>query len=544
MRFSSWNRREFLVRSAGAAVALGVARRGFAADAPVVSTTKGKLKGIAGAGFVAFKGVPYAGGAEGANRFKPPTPVQAWTGVRDAVEYGLPAIQDQEPMPVPGSYTDNGPTTENCQVLNVWTPALDGKKRPVMYYCHGGGFLHGSGGSGTNPGYDGSALAAKHDVVVVTHNHRLGIMGYLYLEDVLGAEYAGSGIAGMLDIVQGLEWVRDNIAAFGGDPGNVTIQGQSGGGFKVSTLLAMPKAHGLFHKAIIESGAGLRTMPKQAAIATTEALLKDLGLTKADAKKLLDVPTAKLLDFQMKYLSSPKEAVGTFAPVVDGKILPSHPFDPIAPAISAGIPVLVGCNKDESLLGLSHRSRPEVEKIFNLDEAGLLTRVKDALGPNADMEDRVLEVLRKNRPTASPTDLYIAITTGMGNWIGAINLAERKAKQHAAPVYMYRFSYESDKPASPFVTYPMKTPHGLEIWFKFDHAESSTDTGTRPERFELAHTMAETWATFARTGNPNNKKIPVWPTYNAETRATMIIDAKWKVENDPNKLERELWQQL
>ena len=539
------DRRTFLIRTAGtAAVTMAWARGAFATDETIVSTNCGKLRGAPGDGFVSFKGVPYAGPAAGANRFKPVAKLEPWTGVRDALNYGLPAIQDQEPIPVPGSYTDNGPTSENCQVLNVWTPAMDGKKRPVMFYCHGGGFLHGSGGSGANLGYDGSALAKNHDVVVVTHNHRLGIMGYLYLDDVLGAEYAGSGIAGMLDIVQALEWVRDNIAAFGGDPGNVTIQGQSGGGFKVSTLLAMPKAHGLFHKAIIESGAGLRTMPKQAAIATTEELLKFLGLSKADAKKLQDVPTSKLLEFQVKYLSSPKEAVGTFAPVVDGHFLPSHPFDPIAPAISAGIPVLVGCNKDESLLGLSHRSRAEVEKIFNLDEAGLRERVKDALGNNTDMEDRVLEVLRQNRPNASPTDLYIAITTGMGNWIGAINLAEQKANQKAAPVYMYRFSYESDKPAAPFVSYPMKSPHGLEIWFKFDHAENSTDTGSNPGRFELAHTMAETWATFARTGNPNNSKIPNWPTYDAGKRATMIINTKWAVENDPNQVERELWQQL
>ena len=253
------DRRTFLAATAAASVMPG---RGAGTDNPVVKTNKGQLRGIHENGVLVFKGVPYAGPSDGANRFKPPTKLEPWNGVRDAVDYGPQAIQNRDPNSLPGSST--GPSSENCQFLNVWTPGVgDEKKRPVMFYSHGGGFATGSGGWGKNPAHDGSALARSYDVVVVTHNHRLGLMGYLYLGDILGEEYAASGITGMLDIVAGLEWVRDNIAAFGGDPGNVMIWGESGGGAKVSTLFAMPSAHGLFHKASIESGPGILMTPRR-----------------------------------------------------------------------------------------------------------------------------------------------------------------------------------------------------------------------------------------------------------------------------------------
>jgi len=284
MRSSSLGRREFLAASLAAAGTTSA--HGATTDLPVVETTKGRLRGMHENGVLVFKGVPYAGPSEGANRFKPPTAAEPWTGVRDAIEYGPQAIQNRDPNSPPG--TPVPPSSENCQFLNVWTPAVgDGRKRPVMFYSHGGGFATGSGGFGKNPSHDGSALAKSYDVVVVTHNHRLGLMGYLYLGDLLGEEYAASGITGMLDIVAGLEWVRDNIAIFGGDPGNVMIWGESGGGAKVSTLLAMPGAHGLFHKASIESGPGIRMTPREAAAATAQSLLKELGLAPSQARQLL-----------------------------------------------------------------------------------------------------------------------------------------------------------------------------------------------------------------------------------------------------------------
>jgi para-nitrobenzyl esterase len=541
------DRRSFLTRLsaiAGAAGISGAWASDLPSESPVVKTTKGQLRGMRENGVIVFKGVPYAGPSEGENRFKPPTKLEPWKGVRDATEYGPQAIQNRDPNSLPGS-TNGAPSSENCQFLNVWTPGVqDGKKRPVMFYNHGGGFATGSGGSGKNPGHDGSALAKSYDVVVITTNHRIALMGDLYLGDILGKEYAASGITGMLDIVAALEWTRDNISAFGGDPGNVMIWGESGGGAKVSTLLAMPSAHGLFHKASIESGPGIRMTPREAATETTKALLADLGLSAGQARELLKVPTSRLLEFQAKFQSVGRGTMGSFAPVVDGHYLPSHPFDPIAPGISANIPLIVGTNKDESIFQLEHRPLEEATKIFNLDEAGLRERVRTALGAKADKTDHVIDVYRRGRPKASPTDLYIAITTGMGTWANSITLAERKVEQKGAPVYMYRFSYESEVPVAPTINYPMKSPHAMEMAFKFNHPENSRNTGNRPERFQAARNMSEAWATFAKTGDPSFDGIPRWPAYTMERRATMILNAQCEVIDDPDREERLLWKEV
>jgi para-nitrobenzyl esterase len=540
MRNRTFDRRTFLAATAAAS---GILARGADVGSPVVKTDKGQLRGLRENGVVVFKGVAYAGPSDGANRFKPPTKVEPWSGVRDAVEYGPQAIQNRDPNSLPGS--SMAPSSENCQFLNVWTPDVgDGKKRPVMFYSHGGGFGTGSGGTGKNPAHDGSALARNYDVVVVTHNHRLGLMGYLYLGDILGEEYAASGITGMLDIVAALGWVRDNIAAFGGDPANVMIWGESGGGAKVSTLLAMPPAHGLFHKASIESGPGIRMTPREAATATTRALLEDLGLNATEARQLLRVPVSRLLEFQGKYINSARGTVGSFGPVVAGPYLPAHPFDPVAPAISKNIPLIVGTNKDETIFQSEHLPLPEATQIFNLDDAGLRQRIAKALGDNADRADHVIALYRENRPKASPTDLYIAITTGMGMWANAIKLAERKVEQNGAPVFMYMFAYESEVPVAKTINYPMKSPHAMEIVFKFDHPENSVNAGNRPERFDAAHNMSRAWATFARSGNPSFDGIPRWPAYTLDTRATMILDAQCRVVNDPFAPERRLWKEF
>ena len=394
MTHRACDRREFLTATA---LASGVLMRAATGESPVVKTTKGQLRGMEENGVLVFKGVPYAGPCDGVNRFKAPTKLEPWKGVRDATQYGPQAIQNRDPNSGPG--TPMPASAENCQFLNVWTPAADGKRRPVMFYSHGGGFATGSGGSGKNPSHDGSALAKSYDVVVVTHNHRLGLMGYLYLADILGEEYASSGSNGMLDITAALEWVRDNIAAFGGDPGNVMSWGESGGGAKVSTLLAMPAAHGLFHKASIESGPGIHMTSADAATASAKALLDDLGLRVSEARKLLEVPTDRLLQFQAKH---------GFGPVVDGHYLPTHPFDPVAPAISKNIPIIVGLNKDEASSVSEHLPLDQATKIFNLDDAGLRQRVAKVLRDKADKVDQVLTVYRKSRPNASPTDLLIA----------------------------------------------------------------------------------------------------------------------------------------
>jgi para-nitrobenzyl esterase len=540
MKTTVLGRREFLAVTSAAAVT-GAAKAGT--DSPIVKTTKGQLRGMTENGVLVFKGVSYAGPCDGKNRFKPPTALEPWTGVRDAVEYGPQAIQNRDPNAPPTA--PMSPSSENCQFLNVWTPAIgDGKRRPVMFYSHGGGFATGSGGSGKNPAHDGSALARSYDVVVVTHNHRLGLMGYLYLGDILGEEYAASGITGMLDITAALEWVRDNIASFGGDPGNVMIWGESGGGAKVSTLLAMPAAHGMFHKASIESGPGIRMDPRDAATATARALLEDLGLTAGDARKLLDVPTSRLLEFQAKHMSAQRGTVGNFGPVVDGHYLPAHPFDPVAPSMSKNIPLIVGSNKDETIFQSEHLPLSEATQIFNLDDAGLRKRISTALGEKSGSLDRVLDVYRKSRPKESPTDLYIAITTALWMRTNAITLAERKVAQNGAPVFMYVFAYESEVPVAKTIDYPMKSPHAMEIAFKFNHPENSPSAGNRPERFQAARNMSQAWATFARTGDPSFDGIPRWPAYNLNSRATMILDAQCRVVEDPSSAERKLWQEI
>lgn len=520
-------RREFLAASAAA---FGIVSRGLADEGPVVKTTAGKVRGVKENGIFAFKGVPYAGPSDGANRFKPPTKLQSWTGVRDAVQYGPQAMQNRDPNSPPN--TPMAASSENCQVLNIWTPAIDNKKRPVMFYSHGGGFLTGSGAGAS---HDGTALAKSYDVVVVTHNHRLGLLGYLYLGDILGEEYAASGINGMLDIVAAMKWVRENIAEFGGDSGNVMSWGESGGGAKVSTLLAMPAAKGFFHKASIESGPGIRMTPRGEATATTKAVIEELGLKPNESRRLMDVPVERLLEAQRKH---------RFGPVVDGSYLPAHPFDPVAPAISKEIPIIVGLNKDETIFQSEHLPIEQATKIFNLDSAGLRERIARALGDKSDQVDRVLEVYRSSRPKASPTDLYIAITTGMGMWHNVITLAERKVEQHVAPVYAYVFAYESEVPVAKTIDYPMKSPHAMEIAFKFNHPEASRNAGNRPERFQAARNMSQAWATFARTSNPSFEGIPRWPAYNLDTRATMFLDAECRVVNDPYASERQLWKEV
>jgi para-nitrobenzyl esterase len=339
-----------------------------------VNTAYGRIRGLKGDGLSTFKGIPYAGSVSGAGRFKAAPPLQPWTGVREALQLGAPALQ-------PGGQRRNEPPSdEDCLVLNVWTPAADGRKRPVMFYSHGGGFVVGSGGSGYQ---DGGNLARTWDVVVVATNHRLGLMGFLFLGDLGGEEYATSGNQGMLDIRDGLKWIHGNIEAFGGDPNNVMIFGESGGGAKTSCLYAMPSAEPYFNKASIESGPGIRMMPRDAATETTIMTLKQLGLEKADWRKLIDVPASKLVDAQVELgkqpggpltMSGGRKGVGGggrpggFGPVVDGTILPHHPFDPEAPAISKNKPLLVGSNRDETAFFLMERHDIDA---FTLSNAGL-----------------------------------------------------------------------------------------------------------------------------------------------------------------------------
>jgi para-nitrobenzyl esterase len=410
---------------------------------------------------------------------------------------------------------------EDCLFLNVWTPAVqDQKKRPVMVWLHGGGFAYGSGAW---PIYDGANLARKGDAVIVTVNHRLNVFGYLYL-GALSEAYAQSGNTGMLDIVLALEWVRDNIEAFGGDPGNVTILGESGGGAKVSTLLAMPAAKGLFHRAIIQSGPGLRGVPKEAAARMAKAVLDELQVS--DPKALACVPAQSLV----AAAASAAEKTGggpmsmmRLAPVVDGTALPSDPFTPSAPAISANVPVIIGTNKDEMTLFVV------AEPWFgHLSEAELGTRVKQMAG---DKSDALIDAIRKLHPDYSPAYIAAAAMTDTTMLGGSITLAERKAAQNAAPVYMYCLVWET-----PVANGLFKSPHTLEIPLMFDNVDKArvlVGPGPRPEA--IAAQMSDAWLAFARSGDPNAKSIPAWPPYTSARRATMLFDVDSRVTDDPQK---------
>ncbi|HEY3441595.1 MAG TPA: carboxylesterase family protein [Paludibaculum sp.] len=536
------NRRRFLAQTTGAAAAASILLPRAAQSEPtpftavLAKTTHGSVRGARANGVTVFKGIPYAGAPSGEHRFKAPPKLQPWTGVREAFLYGAQAIQPPDPG-WPKDWTP-APSSEDCLFLNIWTQGVaDGRKRPVMFYSHGGGFATGNGGADVWPqqfNHDGSALAKDYDVVVVTHNHRLGLMGYLYLGDLLGEEYAASGAAGMLDINAALQWVHDNIADFGGDPDNVMIWGESGGGAKTTTLTAMPSAQGLYHKASVESGPTLRLTPRDAATETTRTVLRRLGLAENQARQLLQIPTARFRELEQNLSGNNPMR---FGPVVDGHIIPAHPYDPVAPAISAKIPMIIGTNKDETIM-FFQRGDPAA---FSLDEAGLRKRLQPALG--AKLEP-VLAAYRRSRPKASPTALYIAITTAQFMGTNAITMAERKVALHAAPVFMYIFAYESEVLVSPTVPYPQKAAHAMEMAFKFNHPDNNPSVGQRPERYQAARNMSAAWAAFARTSNPSHPGIPRWPAYTPEQRATMILDAKCQVVNDPYAEERKIWKEL
>ena len=497
-----------------------------------VETTAGKVRGATHNGIHIFKGIPYGASTAGANRFLPPRKVQPWTGVRDALQFGHQAPQNMHFTDVlaPQANPAEG-FSEDCLVLNVWTPGLgDGVKRPVMFWCHGGGFAQESG---SWPWIDGEALARRGDVVVVTINHRLNVFGYLHLGDVGGEKYAASGNAGMLDLVAGLEWVRDNAAAFGGDPHNVMIFGESGGGAKVCTLLAMPAAKGLFHRAAIQSGAWLRGIEREEADRTARSLLKELGIAPQGIDELQKVPVEKLLAAHtgaMQPLPPRRGELRTgYSPVVDGTILPHHPFDPGAPALAANIPILVGCTEYEATLFYVRD-----EAAFSLDEAGLRARVGDMVG-DADAE-RLIAIYSKARPGATPSDVFFRVVTDRIFRRDTIRLAERKSAQRAAPVYLYYFAWKS-----PAMSGRLRAPHTVDIPFVFDNTDVPLVMTRSPQAKSLAAKVSGAWIAFARSGNPGHSGLPAWPAYDTEKRATLVFDNHCALVNDPAGAERKAW---
>ena len=492
--------------------------------APVVETAAGKVEGQTLSlnnrpSVSVFKGIPYGASTAGAGRFMPPRKAEPWTGVREALEAG-PRSPHPPFNPPPGPLSEMGTDTatvgEACLCLNVWSPGLDSRKRPVMVWLHGGAFSFGSGGQ---PVYAGTELASKRDVVAVTVNHRLNLFGYLYLAH-LSEKYADSGNAGMLDIVEALEWVRDNIAQFGGDPGNVTIFGESGGGMKVTALMAMPVAKGLFHRAIVQSGAFLQGMPPARGAEITAAVLAYLGLKPNHVDELQRVPMERLQDAISAIPGGPL----AIAPVMDGRSLPRHPFDPDAPAISADVPLLIGSNATETtLLG---------PPVTDLDDATLHAQTKARMKIDDAAARRLLAVYKEAH--RDNVEAWLALESDRFMRINSIRQAERKAGQGASPVYMYYFAWRT-----PVMGGYLRSAHALEIPFVFDHVDVwSGFTGTSQDRYALADGMSAAWVEFARSGKPSAPGLPEWPAYTAAHRATMILDSESSVVNDPAREQR------
>ncbi len=513
----------------------GDARAEQAPFTAAVQTQAGQVRGLRRRGVSTFLGVPY-GADTSLRRFLPPLPPPGWTGVRDCVKLGHQAPQmDLGATAAPGADLTTpfvrqvmaagkqgmevGNEGEDCLVLNVYTPdASSTRKRPVMVWLHGGGFAMGSAG---DPQYDGSALCRRGDVVVVGINHRLNALGYLYL-GALHSDFADSGNVGQLDIVLALQWVRDNIALFGGDPGNVTIFGESGGGAKVSVMLAMPAAKGLFHKAIIQSGPALTMVEKPAAEKHAEATLAKLGIAPADVHKLQTIDWKTLIGAA----SAAQAGLGrVLAPLVDGRALPRHPFQPGAPETARDVPILIGTTKDEATLFLS------ADPLFGkLSEEQVRQRARAMAGPKGDAG---IDAFKALRPNDAPFYWLTSLMTAQGTWMNSIRLAERKFDQHGAPVFMYRLDWES-----PFAGGALKSPHGLDTPLVFDNPDTRPlMNGPGPAPIKIAAVMSQAWIDFARSGDPSQSGL-AWPAYDAGQRRTMIFDVHSRVVSDPDKQAR------
>ncbi len=489
---------------------------------PVVKTSGGPVRGLTDAkGLLIFRGIRYGAPPTGEFRFRPPRKPDPWSEVADATRLGNRAIQAPG---APGVASDAPAMSEDCLFLNVWTPAADRKKRPVMVWLHGGGFSSGSGGDAIN---DAGNLARIGDVVVVAVNHRLNVFGFLQLGRQWGPDYASSGQSGMLDIVLSLEWVRDNIAAFGGNPGNITIFGESGGGRKVAMLMAMTKARGLFHKAIIQSGAGLDAPSAGEAAAYGRELLKKLGIAEGDVRALARTDAMAIFKAQPPASASASPPgklfmpTGGFVPCVDLVALTRQPFIPDAPGFSAKVPLLIGSNKDEMTI-----FRAQDPKLWSSTDLDFEAYVRKSLPEQAD---ELIPALRAAFPGYSPAHLITAAETMKGYWMATAIQAERKARQGTAPVYAYLLAWET-----PVSDRKLRSHHALDLPLVFNNVENSRSmVGPGPDPQRVADAMSSAWVAFARTGNPNAEGLPHWPRYDLKDRSTMFFDVMSRVRKDP-----------
>lgn len=523
-------RREMLQGSTLAAVGIVLEPKAAwgQAGTPVATTTSGKVRGFVQDGVNVFKGISY-GGDTAKCRFMPAAKPLPWAGVRDALTFGPQAPQPIHARKGRSAFAPldeaNPVNSEDCLHLNVWTAGLrDGRKRPVMVYIHGGAY---SSSSSNGPVYDGIRLVKRGDVVVVTMNHRLNLFGYMYLAKLGGTEFADSGNVGQLDLVLMLEWVRDNIAEFGGDPSRVMIFGQSGGGAKCATLMAMPAARGLFHRVVTMSGQQLTARTQEHATESAEAVLAAIGLSRSNLENIRDPSKVS-----MEKLVAAIQAGKYFGPVLDGRALPRDPFAPDAPAISADVPMILGNTHDETRLLIGGSNA----RLFSLTWQELpeqLERYRQFLGTLKTGD--IVANYRKWYPAYSPSDVFFAVTTAFRSWHGMVIESNRRAAQRG-PTWAYQFTWKSPVDGDKW-----GAPHTMDIPFAFDNVEiAASMTGGGADAQKVADQMSETFIAFARTGDPNNKAIPKWPRYDLAKRPTIVWDVVSRVEDDPRGEERKL----
>jgi para-nitrobenzyl esterase len=487
-----------------------------------VETANGRVQGLIGSGIRQFKGIPYGASTDGANRFQRPKPARPWIGVRDCLGYG--AVSPQVPYDVGHDYARLiqfdlnvafGGMGEDCLHLNVWTPGTGRQeKRAVLFCIHGGGFAICSG---NHPMYDGAKLAQWGDVVVVSVTHRLSSFGYLNLADLdPKGPWTDAGASGMLDLVAALQWVRDNIENFGGDPDCVTIFGQSGGGWKVSTLLAMPAAQGLFHRATIQSGSLVSHMPRETAAQVSQAFIAQLGLTPATLDRIHDLPWMQILAAQT--------AIGApaFAPIVDGTHIPAHPLEAQVASLSDKVPLMISTTLDDAGLFFDGFAMTEQE-------------LTDTLSARYGGKSALLEkAYREHFPAKSPYLLHAQLTTDAGFRRFAHAQAEAKAARQAVYAYLWEWT-------CPAFDGKFGAAHAMDVAASMHNERDAILGSGSTDARRMCDTLASAFLAFAKTGDPNNAQIPTWPRFDASQRSTLVFDRITRVERDPHGALRKLW---